>query len=258
MIPAAVGFQCPECSSSGRANQRLVAASLGRVDPVVTYGIIALNAAVFVALLMSASFSDRFDLFAGLFRSGAVGGIASGEWWRVVTSGFLHAGIMHIGFNMYALYIMGGAMERTVGWPRFLTIYAVSLIGGSAGALLSTSPFVATVGASGAIFGLFGAFVFLQMSRGQNPWQGGIATIILINLAITFLIPGISKGGHIGGLIAGTVCGYILLGRTREEGRQRAAQSRVLIPVCLALGLGLFALAVWAADYATANLEALI
>lgn len=261
MVPAAVGFQCPECVAAGQSNQRLVTSTFGQADPVVTYALIAMNAAMFLLTAMSPAVSDQLDLFAGINRlvpPVLVSGIADGEWWRVLTSGFLHAGILHIGFNMYALYILGPAMERTVGWPRFITIYFVSLIGGSAGALLSTDPRVATVGASGAIFGMFGAFIFLQLSRGQNPMQGGIGPIILLNLFITLVIPGISKGGHVGGLIAGIICGYVLLGRNRTEALQRARHTKVLVPACLALGVVLFGVAVWAAYYATDNLGALI
>jgi membrane associated rhomboid family serine protease len=206
----------------------------------------------------SAQFTARFYLFAGPSTLEVVGGVAEGEWWRIITGGFLHANLLHLAFNMYALYIVGGAMERVVGWPRFLTIYMVSLLGGSAGALLTTDPFIPTVGASGAIFGLFGAFVFLQMSRGMNPMQGGIGPTILLNLLITFAIPGISKGGHIGGLVAGLICGYILLGRNRVEARTRRDATRVLIPVCLAVGLACAVLGVWAADYAASHSSALI
>ncbi len=132
--------------------------------------------------------------------------------------------LIHLGMNMYVLYLIGGAMERVIGKLRFGLIYGVSLIGGSLGALI-LSPDTLTVGASGAVFGLFAALACLQLSRGQNPMQGGIGQTIVLNLVITFAFSSfISVGGHLGGLVVGGICGAILFGINPAQARSRASQ----------------------------------
>ena len=145
------------------------------------------------------------DASTYVFRKGALTGIgvANGEWWRVGTAAFLHANTLHILFNMYALWLLGRALERYIGAGRFLAIYAVSGITGSAGALLLTNLYTPTVGASGAIFGLMGALLVLE--RRGVPLVGPIIPVLAINLFISWRIPGISIGGHVGGLIGGVV-----------------------------------------------------
>ncbi|MBA2280879.1 MAG: rhomboid family intramembrane serine protease [Acidimicrobiia bacterium] len=227
MHSASVGFHCPECASGGqqkvytRATLDRAAAAANR--PWLSQALIAVNVAVFflgVALdrgqadllrlseelgLRGALFSESLlDRTTGeLFR-----GVAEGGWYRVVTAGFLHAGLIHLAFNMFALYRIGQALEPAIGRARFAAAYGASLLVGSLGVLL-VSPNQPTVGASGAIFGLFGVLFMAARSRGIDPWSSGIGMTIGINLLITFGIPGISIGGHIGGLVGGLIVGYL-------------------------------------------------
>jgi membrane associated rhomboid family serine protease len=201
MRPAAVGIQCPECAGGGSrfSLPKLYAGS----QPVATITLIAINVVVF--LLERGGDSSSY-----VFRKGALTGVgvANGEWWRVGTAAFLHANALHILFNMYALWLLGRALERYIGTARFLAIYVVSGISGSAGALLLTNPNAATVGASGAIFGLMGALFVLE--RRGVPLIGPILPVLLINLVISLAYPGISIGGHIGGLVGGLLAALAL------------------------------------------------
>jgi membrane associated rhomboid family serine protease len=135
--------------------------------------------------------------------------VAHGEWYRLITGGFLHANILHLGMNMFALWILGSQLEAAVGRLRFALVYGSALLAGSFGVML-LSPHDPTVGASGAIFGLLGLALAAQRSQGINIWQSGLGGILLINLAFTFGIRGISIGGHIGGLVGGYLCGVVL------------------------------------------------
>lgn len=136
-------------------------------------------------------------------------GIANGEYWRLVTGGFLHAGLLHILFNMYLLWILGQMLETTLGSARFALLYFTALLWGSFGALL-LAPGAFTVGASGAVFGLMGAAAVELRSRGINPFQTDIGMLIIFNLVLSFVLSGISIGGHIGGLIGGALAGMAL------------------------------------------------
>ncbi|WP_419922434.1 rhomboid family intramembrane serine protease [Candidatus Poriferisodalis sp.] len=138
-----------------------------------------------------------------------------GEWWRIVTGTFLHIDLRHLLFNMLVLYLLGRRLEGVTGRALLVGIYAVSLVGGSAGALL-LRPDVAAVGASGAVYGLMGAAYLVELLRGGNPWRDGLGSLILINVALSFLIPNISIGGHLGGLVAGALCG-VAIGDTRRR-----------------------------------------
>ena len=125
--------------------------------------------------------------------------VSSGEWWRLITSGFLHASLIHIGSNMLALFFIGRALEPALGSLRLGLIYFVSLVAGSLG-VMALEPDSLSIGASGAIFGLMGAFVIIARDRGISVMQSGIGPVILLNLVITFTIPGIAIGAHLGGL----------------------------------------------------------
>jgi membrane associated rhomboid family serine protease len=153
--------------------------------------------------------------------------VAGGEWWRIVTSGFLHAGLMHLLFNMLALYNLGRILEPTIGRVRFAVLYATSLLAGSFGVLI-LSPDALTVGASGAVFGLMGALVAAQRATGVDPWSSGVGGLIGINLLITFTIPGISIGGHVGGLVGGLVAGWVLVDAGPQAFRQRWAPTALV------------------------------
>lgn len=206
MTPTPVGMRCPECSKQRTPVKRM--ADL-RSDPQLTYAIIAVNVIAFLAVLATGGGGLRVG--GELFRDGAIFGpaVADGEVWRIVTGGFLHGGLLHIAFNMYFLWFLGQLMEPAVGKLRFGLLYVVSLLGGSFGALL-LSPDALTVGASGAVFGLLAAAIIAARSRGIDPMQSGLGMTLVLNLGITFLIPGISIGGHLGGLLAGGIAGWLM------------------------------------------------
>jgi membrane associated rhomboid family serine protease len=135
------------------------------------------------------------------------------DWYRLVTSGFLHFGLIHIAFNMYLLYLLGNLLEPALGRVRFALLYFAALLGGSAGVLLLSSPrdFGISGGASGAVFGLMGAATIALYRQGVNILQTPIGRLLVINLVFTFLVPNIAIGGHLGGLVAGTICGAVML-----------------------------------------------
>jgi membrane associated rhomboid family serine protease len=233
MTPTPVGMRCPECSNQ-RTKVRTVRTM--SAEPHLTYAIIAINVLVFIAQV--ASGAGGFDATSGtVYRDGALFGplVADGDWWRIVTGGFMHAGFLHIAFNMYFVYFLGTMLEPAIGKLRFGALYAVSLLGGSLGALLFSfnSP---TVGASGAAFGLLVAGILLMRSRGIDPMQSGLVMTLVLNLAITFVLPGISIGGHIGGIVAGGVAALLLfeVGERQRGMRTPALAATVLLGVLLA------------------------
>jgi membrane associated rhomboid family serine protease len=213
MQQASVGFHCPECARSGR--QKVVRGrDLGSGGLIVTNVLIALNVAIFVAGMGGGlETKDSVIIDGGLVAEARRGldliGVANGEWWRIFSSGFLHANLIHIGFNCFVLYQLGQLMEPVLGRLRFVEVYVVALLSGSLGVLI-LEPNHFTVGASGAVFGMMGAAVAAMRSRGINPFQTSLGGTIMLNLLITFSIPGISIGGHVGGLIGGFVAGWIL------------------------------------------------
>jgi membrane associated rhomboid family serine protease len=236
MRQASVGFHCPECARAGR--QRVVTArSLTSARPVVTMALIAANLAVFLADLPS--MSNGLNGFGDLARDGALYGpaVADGDWWRPVTAGFVHAGLIHVGFNMFLLYQLGRLLEPAIKWWGFLVLYVMSLLGGSL-LVLILDPNEATVGASGAVFGLMGATFIAMRSRGIDPFSTGIGPLIVINLLLTFTISDISIGGHIGGLVAGAVGGWLLW----EWGPRLGGRRGQVVPVavCGVLAVALY------------------
>jgi membrane associated rhomboid family serine protease len=236
MQQASVGFHCPECTKG--SGQKVLRASQLRTKPVVTNVLIALNLAVFVAGMGSGlETKDSFILDGGLVgeavgRTGQLVGVAHGEWWRIVTSGFLHANLIHIGFNMFVLYQLGNLLEPAFGRLRFGLVYVVALLSGGLGVLL-IDPNHFTVGASGAVFGLMGAAVTAMRARGIDPFATGLGGTIAINLLLTFAIPGISIGGHVGGLIGGFVCGHLLV----DVGPRYLKDPNVILGATVALGV---------------------
>jgi membrane associated rhomboid family serine protease len=208
MTTTQVGMRCPECARE-RTQVRALR-SLQR-DPTLTYALIAVNVLVALAVFLSGASAVSFG-GGSLVEALAVSRVevARGEVWRIVTAGFVHAGMLHLAFNMLALWILGGLLEPTVGKLRFGLIYFVSLLAGTFGALLLTPPNVETVGASGGIFGLMGAAIVVMRNRGVNLMESGLAVWLGLNLLITFAIPGISIGGHLGGLVGGTLAALLL------------------------------------------------
>lgn len=246
-MTASVGFQCPECVQAAASTSPVVQVRGGVIGtpsrPVVTLTLIIMNVVAY-GLSGYDQVGTRMQ-FGGvtLYERGVLLGQcirSDGQWYRLITGGFLHAGLLHLGMNMFALWIIGQALEPVLGRTRFGLLYLVSLIGGSAGVML-LAPNDPTIGASGAIFGLFGALLVIQLTRGINPLQSGIATLIGLNLIITFAIPGISIGGHIGGLITGGVAAGVLVAGKDLDGQASAERSARAVVVGF-LGIGLLVL----------------
>jgi membrane associated rhomboid family serine protease len=207
MHQASVGFHCPECTKA--SGQRVVTAGQlrgGAGGLLVTNLLIAANVAVFVAGL-----GGGLETKSSVIFDGGLAGplVASGEWWRIFSSGFLHANLIHIGFNCLVLYQLGQLVEPVLGRVRFAAAYVCSMVAGSFGVLV-LDPNAFTVGASGAVFGMMGVAVALMRQRGINPFQTSLGGTIMLNLLLTFSIRGISIGGHVGGLLGGLVAGWLL------------------------------------------------
>ncbi|MEV6096373.1 rhomboid family intramembrane serine protease [Nocardia sp. NPDC051981] len=209
LTPAAVGQHCVECVRQGRNDVRPVRNTAGTAvsripNPYVTYSLITINVIVYaVTALQAHSLMDnqRSRLFYDWVLVPAF--VGDGGWVRVLGSGFLHYGPIHLLANMFALYVLGPYCEVALGRGRFVAVYLASLLGGSAAVTALSDPLTASAGASGAIFGIFGAVAVIMLRTRQNLTQ--IAVLLVINLIITFSVPGISIWAHLGGLLAGTV-----------------------------------------------------
>jgi len=205
MTVAPVGIRCPEHSGTARGVRR-PRAVIPYTGSYVTRALIALNVGVYLAELANGSGINGNSGY--FFEHGALFGplVAEGDWWRLLTSAFLHYGPIHLGLNMLALYWFGSVVEGAIGHLRFLALYLAAGLAGAAGALLF-SPNAVTVGASGAIFGVLGAMLILEwLTTGRLT--GNAMTLIIINLAFSFAVPNISVGGHLGGLAAGILGTY--------------------------------------------------
>ncbi|PZT69069.1 rhomboid family intramembrane serine protease [Streptomyces sp. SW4] len=226
MVDASVGFQCPDCVRGGSGTGHAPSASAPRTlaggtvaaDPhLLTKILIGINVAVFVAVHVQESLLNHLVLLgrwpAAPFPP--MDGVADGEWYRLVTSMFTHWEIWHIAFNMLSLWWLGGPLEAALGRARYLALYLVSGLAGSALAYLLASPGTATLGASGAIFGLFGATAVLM--RRLNYDMRPVLILLAINLVFTFTWANISWQAHIGGLVAGVVVGYAMVHAPRER-----------------------------------------
>lgn len=204
---------------------------------LATRTLIAINVAVFVWVVSNGSMSGvggvsrrEFDLaLAAQF-------IRDGEWWRLVTAGFLHYGLLHIGMNMLLLFQLGTLLEPVLGRARFTLLYLAALLGGSVGAL-ALSPNALTGGASGAVFGLMAAAAVAMHQRGVNPFRTGIGTTLLLNLLITFTIPGISVGGHLGGALMGAAVGWGMLEPGRNRSQPWVSWAAPVLGILVALAL---------------------
>jgi membrane associated rhomboid family serine protease len=229
MTSTPVGMRCPECAGQ-RTRVRSGAAAFSTTSaPIATYALLALNVIAFVAELgggggaATIEGGGRLTNDGGLCGNaiadgGACGGTATdgGEWYRIITGAFLHAGPLHLLLNMFVLYVLGTLLEPAIGTLRFLGIYVAALLAGSFGALLLSDPNEVTVGASGAIYGLLGAGVVVARGRGMEQVASQIGLWLVLNLALTFSIPGISIGGHVGGLLGGALAALVVLGAERR------------------------------------------
>lgn len=243
MTPTSVGMRCPECA---RQRTKVVTArSLRGGEPTITYALIAINVVVFLAELVSGvSLLGNSFGNSKIILHGALAGplVADGDYWRLVTSGFLHFNLWHIAFNMYALYILGGMLEPAVGHMRFALIYFVSMLAGSFGALIVT-PNAFTVGASGAVFGMFGAAIVEMRARGIDPMSTGLPVWLGINLLFSFTFNGISIGGHIGGLVGGTLAGVAIAELDKRRNIPRMVGPLVAVAIGVISVIGAIAVA---------------
>ncbi|WP_028810673.1 rhomboid family intramembrane serine protease [Streptomyces flavidovirens] len=226
MISASVGFQCPDCVREGTGTGHAPAASRPRTiaggtvtaDPrLITKILLAINVAMFIAVLSRETLVNDLDLI-GLAVSRTtfqVVGVADGEWYRLVTSMFLHQEFWHIGFNMLGLWWLGGPLEAALGRARYLALYLLSGLAGSALTYLIAAPNQPSLGASGAIFGLLGATAVLmrRMKYDMRP----VLVLLALNLLFTFTWSGIAWEAHLGGLIAGTLVAIALVHAPRER-----------------------------------------
>jgi membrane associated rhomboid family serine protease len=228
MTVAPVGLRCPEHATQRSRVARVTAGAarpgLQSRGALVTQILVALNVGVYLVQLgMGAGVNADSGK---IFEKGVLFGpfVADGDWWRLITSAFLHHGPLHLGLNMLALWWFGAPVEMFLGRVRFLLLYLVSGLTGAAGALIAT-PHSPTVGASGAIFGILGAALVLERQR-LYVLGGSALTVIVINIVFTLVVPGISIGGHLGGL-AGGVLGTLALS---HFGRQHPVYGRAGLP----------------------------
>ncbi|HZM82914.1 MAG TPA: rhomboid family intramembrane serine protease [Candidatus Limnocylindrales bacterium] len=251
MVVASVGHQCPECVAEGRRSQRPTLTHFGGsragMEGYVTKALIFLNVAVFLVTLVMGGLS----LFGGvtdLHIWGAVNGpgyvlnnqgqaiflgtpgIDQGAIWRLFTAMFLHYGILHLLLNMYALWVLGRALEAALGPIRFAALYLLCGLGGNV-ACYVFSPTTLSAGASTAIYGLFAAYFLVLKRLGRDATS--VIPVIIINVVFTFTVSGISIAGHMGGLVTGAVCGLGLAYAPREN--RTLVQSAVLAGTFLAL-----------------------
>ena len=233
MHDAAVGHQCADCVRGGARSSRVARTHFGGVarpsgKSVVTYGLIAVNVAMFILQTVAGNVEARLALWPPA--------VADGDLYRLLTSAFLHYGVMHLLFNMWALYVVGPPLESQLGRLRFGALYALSALGGSVVVYLVSPLNSATAGASAAVFGLFAAtFVVGKRLNLDVRWVVGL---IAINIVITFVVPSISWQGHIGGLVTGAVvaAAYAYAPRERRNLIQAGATGALV---------ALFAVLIW-------------
>jgi membrane associated rhomboid family serine protease len=218
-------MRCPECASHRtRVTRGVPGPRAGALGPFpATIVLIALNVAVFVVEIargpggLSPGLNNPMLLEFGLFGPS----VAGGQWYRLLTSAFLHQNLIHIGGNMLLLYFLGRILEPGIGTARFVAVYVASLFAGSLGALL-LSPDALSYGASGAVFGILGATFVIARHRRIDSLASSVGILIVLNLAISLGVPGISIGAHVGGLVAGGICALLIAAGERGElGRNR-------------------------------------
>lgn len=221
---ASVGMQCVDCVSAGSRTTPRARTVRRSSTPVVVLTLIAINVAVFALTAIDAG-SVTDNASGSLFAATALAPVqvAGGGWWRLVTSGFLHIGPLHLLFNMIALWFIGRDIELVLGRLRFSVLYGVSLLGGSAAVMVFGSPGGEVAGASGAIFGLMGALVVL-LRRLQLPLTSALV-VIGLNVVLSLTIPGISLLGHLGGLVVGAA---VAAGMVHGPARSRPAAGFVV------------------------------
>ena len=227
MRPASVGFQCPECVKEGGKTTRSGRTPYGGQRPgnpaLTSQVLIAINVAVWIAILVTGRNSSELVKQLALRPSSTFGGIvypvpsvAQGDYWQLLTSAFTHVAVWHIGFNMLVLWVLGPQLELAVGRLRYLAIYLISGLAGSAAVMWLSEPIGLTLGASGAIFGLMGALLVIAIKVHGDV--RGIATWIGVNLVLTVVLVGnVSWQGHLGGLAGGILTGAVVVFAPRQH-----------------------------------------
>ncbi|GAA3054371.1 membrane associated rhomboid family serine protease [Streptomyces olivoverticillatus] len=226
MVSASVGFQCPECVGSGSGTghgpaasaPRTVAGSVHTDDPrLVTKILIGLNVALWIAVMtVGDGLLDSLEMLGqARFYGGPVEGVADGQWYRLLTAVFLHQAPEHIAFNMISLWFLGPPLEAALGRARYLALYLLSGLGGSALTYLIAEPNQPSLGASGAIFGLLGATAVLlrRMRYDMRP----VIALLVLNLIFTFTWHNIAREAHVGGLVVGTAVAYGMVHAPRDK-----------------------------------------
>ena len=255
LTPAAVGQHCVDCvRASGRDTPRATVVGprgIGSKTPWATYVLLAVNIAVFVATVAQAgSFTEVRG--SRIFYEGALFGpfLADGEYWRLLTAGFLHFSLIHVAVNMFSLYILGRDVEITLGTARFVGIYLASLLGGSAMVMLFENPNAINAGASGAIFGLMGATLVVVL-RAKVP-AGFVLGVIGLNIVLSLTIPNISLWAHLGGLVFGAAAAAgVLYGPGLLPARSRTARNVAAVGWASIAGLIVLALLIGVVRAAT-------
>lgn len=212
MTSAAVGFQCPECVAEGAASVRPVRSRLGSkvpTKPYVTYALIAACVVVFgLQKLASVDPSTGLDAIADKYAMWPLGIAIYDEYYRLFTAMFLHASILHIGFNMLVLWMLGPQIENVLGHLRFGILYVLAGLGGSIASFWFSAPFISGIGASGAIFGLMGAYLVVGRRLGADVAQ--VLGLIAVNVVIGFVVPGTDWRAHLGGLVTGVAVAFVM------------------------------------------------
>jgi membrane associated rhomboid family serine protease len=226
MVFSAVGIKCPECAGTPTGTKKAATKvrAVGRASPYgVTEVLVGILVLVFLGQL-AVSGGHVASTEDTLFQRGALAGfkLEEGEWWRLATNAFLHGSFLHIFFNVLMLWWLGRPLEALLGRNRFTAIFFISILTGSAGALLLTDPFQATIGASGAVFGILGAGIVLEREH-INVFGGSALVIAVFNLALGFVLTNVSIGGHVGGLVGGALTVLVL----SHFGRGHAVYGRV-------------------------------
>ena len=238
---ASVGAHCVDCvrAEAGPATTR-VASRLRTTDLVATKAIILITVGAWlVAGVLDGGVAGRGSTSANLVLYGPL--VQDGEWWRLLTASLVHFGPMHLFFNMLLLWIIGGMLEPATGPLRFTTIYVVSILAGSAAALV-VSPLIPAGGASGGVFGLAAAATIVMQKAGVRFWDTGFGPLILINLAFDFFIPNVSIAAHVGGLIGGGLATVALI-RGRRMGQPAVGEAGAALVGVVAVVIALIAAA---------------
>jgi membrane associated rhomboid family serine protease len=226
-------MRCPACA--GEKTKVRTRRSITRsTEPVVTYTLMALNGIVYLAEVSSGSALTNSSTLGTLLTKGWLDGpdiSIHHQYYRLLTSGFLHLSLQHILFNMLFLFFVGRDLETAVGRLNYVAVYFASLLAGSFGALLF-QPGIPGAGASGALFGLLGALIVIARDRGIPIWSSGLGITLVLNIAFSLTVSNISLGAHIGGFIGGLICGAAIV-----ELAERRRMPRAALAVCVVVAV---------------------